>query len=159
MKNEIDQRTMRPVACGTFAEPLRTGVYDAASLGENRAGGGVHDGGDGERFCADADRVVGRILRRPPPAGSGPEATPPIIEDAGRAGRAGRAEGAKRECGGRSGHSRRGAAARYNSPHEEIRSALTPIAQTTCTVALYTGCTTNIKPIEPIQSRGDVGAG
>ncbi len=34
-KNDIDQRTMRPVACGTF-EPLRTGVYDPASLGENR---------------------------------------------------------------------------------------------------------------------------
>ncbi|MGN6368365.1 MAG: OmpA/MotB family protein [Phycisphaerae bacterium] len=34
-KDEIDQRTMRPVACGAF-EPLRTGVYDAASLRENR---------------------------------------------------------------------------------------------------------------------------
>jgi flagellar motor protein MotB len=34
-KDDIDQRTMRPVACGTF-EPLRTGVYDAASLRENR---------------------------------------------------------------------------------------------------------------------------
>ncbi|HUO09183.1 MAG TPA: flagellar motor protein MotB [Phycisphaerae bacterium] len=35
IKDGIDQRTMRPVACGAY-EPLRTGVYDAAGLRENR---------------------------------------------------------------------------------------------------------------------------
>jgi flagellar motor protein MotB len=35
VKDGIEERTLRPVACGTF-EPLRTGVYDAASLRENR---------------------------------------------------------------------------------------------------------------------------
>ena len=34
-KDDIDQRTMRPMACGVF-EPLRTGVYDPESLHENR---------------------------------------------------------------------------------------------------------------------------
>ena len=115
---------------------------------DESAGGGVHDGGDGERrFCARRRPPCRRTILGRPPRDRGRRQRRLIIEDAGRAGRAG-AEGAG-ECRGAFPGSRR-ARLLVTIPRMKKYVLLTAIA-TTCTVALYTGCTTNIKPIEPIH--------